>query len=59
MTRDRQVNRTRVEQLTPEPDEDTTYKEATTVTHDEDPREPGPPQESGTMDPHGPEDPRR
>ena len=41
----------RVEHRTPEPDENTTYKEATTVTDDEYPPLPSPPQESGTMQP--------
>lgn len=52
MKRERQVNRERVEHRTPEPDEDTTYKEATTVTADEHAPLPGPPQETGTMQPH-------
>jgi hypothetical protein len=43
--------RDRVEHHTPEPDENTTYKDATTVTEDEHPRLPSPPQESGTMIP--------
>jgi hypothetical protein len=41
----------RVEHPTPEPDENTTYKEGTTVTRDEHPPLPSPPQESGTMHP--------
>jgi hypothetical protein len=36
----------------PEPDENMTYKEETTVTEDRYPPLPGPPQESGTMLPH-------
>ncbi len=52
MKRERQVNRERVEHWTPEPDENTTYKEATTVTSDEAPPLPGPAQETGTMEPH-------
>jgi hypothetical protein len=36
----------------PEPDENMTYKEETTVTEDQNPPLPGPPQESGTMLPH-------
>jgi hypothetical protein len=51
MSRDRKVNHTRVEHQTPEPDEDTTYKEATTVTENEEAPDGGPPQESGTMHP--------
>jgi hypothetical protein len=52
MKRERQVNRERVEHRPPEPQGNTAYKEATTVTDDERPRIPGPPQESGTMVPH-------
>jgi hypothetical protein len=52
MKRERQVNRERVEIRTPEPIEDLSYKEATTVTEDENPPLPGPPQETGTMTPH-------
>lgn len=46
------MKRDRVEHQTPEPDEETTYKEATTVTDDERAPLPGPPQETGTMTPH-------
>jgi hypothetical protein len=52
MKRERQVNRERVEHRPPEPDEHISYKEATTVTSDENPPCPGPPQETGTMEPH-------
>lgn len=51
MTRERQVNRERVEHRTPEPEEQTSYKEATTVTDDEHPPMEGPAQETGTMEP--------
>lgn len=51
MKRERQVNRERVEHLPPQPDENTSYKEATTVTDDERPPMQSPPQESGTMVP--------
>jgi hypothetical protein len=49
---EREVNRKRVEQRTPEPNENTTYKEATTPTEGERGSPQGPPQESGTMLPH-------
>jgi hypothetical protein len=49
---ERQVNRTRVEQRPPEPDESRSYNLDTTVTRDEQPPLPGPPQETGTMRPH-------
>jgi len=49
---ERQVKRDRVEHHTPDPDENLTYKEATTVTEDENPPLPGPPQETGTTLPH-------
>ncbi|MDB4964649.1 MAG: hypothetical protein JWN44_338 [Myxococcales bacterium] len=49
---ERKKNQERVEHLPPEPDENTTYKEATTVTDDENGPIPGPPQESGTVRPH-------
>ena len=52
MKRERQVNRERVEYRPPDHDENTAYKEATTVTEDEAPPLPGPPQETGTMTPH-------
>jgi hypothetical protein len=52
MKRERQVNRQRREQRPPEPDEKRSYNEATTVTEDENPRLPGPPQETGTTTPH-------
>ena len=52
MKRERHVNRERVEQRPPECEENTAYKEATTVTDDERPRLPGPPQETGTTTPH-------
>jgi len=52
MKRERQVNRERVEHRPPEREENTAYKEATTVTEDERPPLEGPPQESGTMVPH-------
>ena len=42
----------RMELRTPEPDENMTYKEETTVTEDQNPPLPAPPQESGTMLPH-------
>ena len=51
MKRERQVNRERVEHQPPEPEEQTSYKEATTVTDDERPPMKGPPQETGTMEP--------
>ena len=41
----------RVEHRTPEPIENTSYKEATTVTEDEHRRIESPPQETGTMKP--------
>jgi hypothetical protein len=46
------VNRKRVEFAPPLPDENTTYKEDTTVTEEQTPPLPGPPQESGTTWPH-------
>ena len=49
---ERKVNRERVEQRPAEPTEQTSYKEATTVTDDENEPIPGPPQESGTSLPH-------
>ena len=49
---ERNVNRERVEHQTPEPDESTTYKEATTVTEDEHAPLGSPSQETGTMTPH-------
>jgi hypothetical protein len=49
---ERKVNRDRVEYRPPEQEERTSYKEATTVTDDERPPLPGPPQESGTTRPH-------
>jgi hypothetical protein len=49
--RERSVNRERVEHRTPEPDEHTSYKEATTVTCDENPPIGSPSQETGTMTP--------
>jgi hypothetical protein len=52
MNTERQVKRERREVRTPEPDENTTYKEDTTVTYDANPRLPGPPQELGTSTPH-------
>ncbi len=53
MNTEREVKRDgRREQHVPEPDENMTYKEETTVTYDANPRLPGPPQESGTMIPH-------
>ncbi|HXU70979.1 MAG TPA: hypothetical protein VN947_16710 [Polyangia bacterium] len=52
MRREREVNRTRREMRAPEPDEMKSYTEATTVTEDEQPPLPGPPQETGTMTPH-------
>jgi hypothetical protein len=51
MKRERQVNRERVEHQPPEPQEQTSYKEATTVTDDERPPLHGPPQETGTTEP--------
>jgi hypothetical protein len=51
MKRERQVNRERVQHQPPEPEEQTTYKEATTVTDDERPPMKGPPQETGTTEP--------
>ena len=52
MNRERKVNEDRVEHQTPEPEEQTSYKEATTVTEDERPPMKGPAQETGTMFPH-------
>jgi hypothetical protein len=52
MERERQVNQERHAYGPPEPSEETSYKEATTVTEDEDPPLHGPPQETGTMQPH-------
>ena len=52
MRRERLVNRERREQRPPEPDESRSYTEATTVTEDDSPRLPGPPQETGTTTPH-------
>jgi hypothetical protein len=52
MVIERQVNHERVEYHPPEPNENLSYKEATTVTEDENPPLPGPPQETGTMLPH-------
>lgn len=52
MKRERQVNRERVEQRPPEPREQQSYKEGTTVTADERAPLEGPPQESGTTTPH-------
>ena len=52
MKRERQVNRERVEHIPPEPEENTSYKEATTVTDNENAPMEGPPQETGTMIPH-------
>ncbi|HWE26989.1 MAG TPA: hypothetical protein VHB97_03260 [Polyangia bacterium] len=52
MNRERQVNVDRVEHHTPEPQEQTSYKEATTVIYDETPPLKGPPQETGTTAPH-------
>jgi hypothetical protein len=52
MNRERKVNRERVAHHTPEPQEQTSYKEATTVTRDERPPLKGPPQETGTTFPH-------
>jgi hypothetical protein len=49
---ERKINRDRVERKLPEPEENTSYKEATTVTDDENAPLPGPPQESGTTRPH-------
>jgi hypothetical protein len=49
---EREVNRERVEHRPPDPDENLSYREATTVTEDEHPPLRGPPQESGTMLPH-------
>ena len=51
MKRERQVNRDRVEHRPPEREENTAYKEATTVTEDERPPMQSPPQETGTMVP--------
>jgi hypothetical protein len=51
MNTERKVNRARRELPLPEPEEQTTYKEGTTVTHDAGPRLPGPPQETGTTKP--------
>lgn len=52
MKRERQVNRERVEHKLPESEENTSYKEGSTVTEDERPPMQGPPQETGTMLPH-------
>jgi hypothetical protein len=52
MNTERKINRARREVRVPEPNEQTTYKEETTVTHDANPRMPGPPQETGTTKPH-------
>lgn len=53
MNRNRKVNEARHEYNDlGEPDEDLSYKEATTVTEDADPPEPGPPEEFGTAHPH-------
>jgi hypothetical protein len=52
MEREREVDRKRVEQRPPEPDEMVSYTEATTVTEDEHPPLQGPPQETGTTTPH-------
>ncbi len=53
MSRDRDVNHERHEYNDAgEPDEDLSYKEATTFTEDLDPPEPGPPEEFGTSRPH-------
>ncbi len=49
---DYRVSRRRVEYRPPDPDEDLSYKERTTVTHDAHAPLPGPPQETGTMTPH-------
>jgi hypothetical protein len=49
---ERKVKRDRVEHRPPEPQEQTSYKEATTVTDDENAPIPGPPQETGTTRPH-------
>jgi hypothetical protein len=49
---ERDVKHDRVEHLLPELEENTSYKEATTVTDDENPPLPGPPQETGTWLPH-------
>jgi hypothetical protein len=49
---EREVKRDRVEYRPPEPEENLSYKEATTVTEDAHPRLPGPPQETGTTWPH-------
>jgi len=51
MERERQVNQERHAYLPPEPEENTSYKEATTVTEDENAPMEGPPQETGTMVP--------
>ena len=51
MKRERQVNRERVEHNPQQPDENTSYKEATTVTDDERPPMQSPPQETGTTTP--------
>lgn len=52
MKRERQVNRERVEHRPRAPEEQTSYKEATTVTDDERPPMKGPAQETGTTTPH-------
>lgn len=46
------MNRARKEWRPPEPDEMLSYTERHTVTEDEQPPLPGPPQETGTMTPH-------
>jgi hypothetical protein len=52
MNTERQIKRDRCTVPVPEPCEQTTYKEDTTVTCDASPRMPGPPQETGTSKPH-------
>lgn len=52
MNRERKVDETRHAYNVTVPDEDLSYKSETTVTEDESPPEPGPPEEFGTARPH-------
>jgi len=52
MSRDYELNHTRHEYNVVEPDEQRSYTEEDTPTEDAGPREPGPPEEFGTQQPH-------